>query len=290
MADKVRLCAPAKVNLTLGVRGRLPSGYHALESLVAFAAYGDVLTFEKASATSFASNMSGGNDNLVMRAHDALQSHIGQTLPVAIRLQKNLPIAAGLGGGSSDAAACLRGLIKLFALPVSAADLSRLALSLGADVPVCLAAQPAWMTDIGGALTPIGDLPAADIVLVNPRQALSTPLVFDTLQAGPLAAAKPLPPVFSGFDVMADYLRQHGNDLQAPALSLVADIADCLKALVTAGGHYVAMSGSGSSCFALCPTGEGAAIAQAYGALRADDWLVATALVSARNAEIDELF
>ena len=290
MADKVRLCAPAKVNLSLGVRGRLPSGYHALESLVAFAAYGDVLTLEKASTTSFSSNMPDGDDNIVMRAHEALQAHMGQPLTVAINLQKNLPIAAGLGGGSSDAAACLRGLIALFGLPLSAEDLSRLALSLGADVPVCLAAQPVWMTDIGGALTPIGDLPAADIVLVNPRQALSTPMVFEALQAGPPIAAKPPPPVFSCFDSMADYLRQHGNDLQVPAVSMVADIADCLESLMAAGGHYVAMSGSGASCFALCPAGEGAAIAQAYRAIRADDWLVATALVSAGNAEIDQLF
>ncbi len=289
MADTLRLCAPAKVNLSLGVRGRLPSGYHALESLVAFAAYGDVLTLEKANSTSFSSNMAG-DDNLVMRAHDALQTHIGQALPVSIHLQKNLPIAAGVGGGSSDAAACLRGLVELFALPVSAADLSHLALQLGADVPVCLTARPVWMTDIGGALAPIGDLPAADIVLVNPRQQLSTPMVFEALQAGPVSAAKPLPPVFSCFDDLNEYLRQHGNDLQAPAISLVADIADCLDDLASAGGHYVAMSGSGASCFALCPVGQGAAVAQNYAARRPDDWLVATALVSAGNAEIDQLF
>jgi 4-diphosphocytidyl-2-C-methyl-D-erythritol kinase len=297
MSELIRLCAPAKINLSLRVRGKLDNGYHALESLVAFAAFGDTLSVQKSDETRFTSNMSapikadmGHEGNLVVAAHTALEQALGRSLPTQMHLEKALPIAAGLGGGSSDAAACLRGLMRLHQLSPSGLDLPALALSLGADVPVCLRANPAWMTGIGETITQLHDFPACDIVLVNPRLALSTRKVFETLQAGALKPALDRPPSLLSYAALIDFVQTQQNDLQAPAIACLPQIADCLAALSRAAVDFVAMSGSGATCFALCEAGGGAAVADAYRRDRPDDWVVAAPLVSAGNAEIDQLF
>jgi 4-diphosphocytidyl-2-C-methyl-D-erythritol kinase len=285
----LRLSAPAKINLSLKVLGRREDGYHILDSLVAFADIGDQLILEKAENTNFGVSgpfaVSAGEDNLVRRAHAALEAHIGAALPCRMALQKNLPIAAGLGGGSADAAATLRGLKNLFELDEAA--LLSIAEKLGADVPVCLDSAPAMMGGIGHDVERLADLPPFDIVLVNPRQTLKTADVFAALSLnGPNEAMAP--PNFDTAAVLLDFVKQQGNDLQAVACRLVPDIHACLAALDESGFAYSAMSGSGASCFGLCTPGSGHAMAARYRTLREKDWVVAGRLIGAGDTKIDK--
>jgi 4-diphosphocytidyl-2-C-methyl-D-erythritol kinase len=212
---------------------------------------------------------------------------MGAALPCHIELHKNLPIAAGLGGGSADAAAALRGLAQLYNLDAPLVDLAQ---SLGADVPVCLDSAPAMMRGIGHDIERLPDLPPMDIVLVNPRQALATADVFAALPLSSLekSDAMPAPPRFDTAAALLDVVKQQGNDLQDAACGIVPDIADCLAALKTCGFAYHAMSGSGASCFGLCAPGSGRAMAARYRTLREKDWVVAGRLIGAGDAKIDE--
>ena len=175
--------APAKVNLYLHVTGRRPDGYHLLDSLIVFADLCDTVTAAPAERLSltlagpFADALDGA-DNLVSRAARALAAHAGRPPRATLRLVKHVPVAAGLGGGSSDAAAALRALIRLWGLSIEADELARLALELGADVPVCLAGHACFVGGIGDALTPAPALPSAPILLVNPGVAVPTTEVF----------------------------------------------------------------------------------------------------------------
>lgn len=301
LPDAKTVFAPAKVNLSLRVRGRLDNGYHLLESLVAFADIGDQLDVQKSDKTSFSSLMTDP-DNLVQRAHATLEAALGRSLNVTMTLEKNLPIAAGLGGGSSDAAACLRALIDLFGPVPDALDVAALALELGADVPVCLHPTASWMAGMGEQVTRLSAFPAADIVLVNPRQALSTAHVFEALQASSdIAPAQPPPRGFDSFDALIGFLQAAGNDLTAPACAHLPVIRSCLEtladaqadaqadALTQAAPHYIAMSGSGASCFCLCAPGTGARVAAAYRQRRNDDWVMAGRLIGPGDTEIDQL-
>ncbi len=190
MPEKLIITAPAKVNLSLRVTGRRDDGYHELESLVAFAGLGDTLELCKASVTrltveGLAAEGWGAvpvdESNLIIRALRCLEAHIGISLVTDIRLHKNLPVAGGLGGGSADAAAVLNGLIRLFELDMSEVQCAELARALGADVPVCLAPVPGWLTGTGVDIMRLDSLPAADIILINPRIALPTEKVFAAL-------------------------------------------------------------------------------------------------------------
>ena len=281
--------APAKVNLTLTVRGRRPDGYHALESLVAFADIADRLLLEKTDTTAFA--LEGPfadalaetpcSDNLVLQAHAALEQKTGRKLPTKFVLHKNLPVASGLGGGSADAAACLRGLTAAYGLGISPPDMHLLAMELGADVPVCLASQAVWMSGIGDVLTPLpAALPSADIVLVNPLVGLSTADVFASAGfATVLRDAQNPPARFADLAALCAFLAAQGNDLQPAAQTLQPVIADCLAALAGPQTLYAAMSGSGASCFALTAPGGGASLATEYGDKRPQDWVRAGSLV-----------
>lgn len=291
------LLAPAKINLSLHICGRRDDGYHALESLVAFADIGDRLTFEKADRSSL--DVDGGfapdlvrqssGDNLIEMAHKRLENALGVTLNCRITVHKNLPIAAGLGGGSADAAAALRGLNRFFALDVPHIVLSKLAQELGADIPVCLSPRPAWMRGIGHDVTRLPDLPEADIVLVNPRVDLPTATVFESLSAAPqVAPPQPIPQQFSDLAALTAFIASQGNGLYETATAHVPDIEDCLSHLRANGAAYAAMSGSGASCFALVEAGAGADVATAYQAHRPTDWVAAGRLIGARDTEIDE--
>ena len=283
--------APAKVNLSLRVRGRRADGFHELESLVAFASVGDILELHHADRTTFESAPPDARDNnIVTAAHAALEARVGCALPVRLRLEKKLPIAAGLGGGSADAAACFRGLNRLFELGLSFAELSALGEKLGADVPVCLAAMPHYMTGIGEKLTP-KKLPPADIVLVHPRVSLPTKKVFAALEASEnLAAPSPPLPDFSVLETLADFVRGIGNDLTTPALKIVPQIADCLSVLENLSGcSYAAMSGSGAACFGLFPLGAGAGACVAYRQARPQDWAEAGCLIGAGDTKIHQV-
>ena len=274
--------APAKVNLYLHVRGRREDGYHLLDSLAVFPRTGDRLWAEPGPGLSlsvsgpFADALGAGPDNLVLRAAEALARRRPGAARAALHLEKILPVASGIGGGSSDAGAALRLLSRLWGCPVP----EDLALALGADVPVCLAARPARMEGAGERLSPAPRLPGCWMVLANPGVAVPTGRVFAALDCrenppGP-------PPPATGFDAVAplvDWLRTQRNDLEGPAVACCPAIGDVLEALSDA--PLARMSGSGATCFALWP-GEAEALAQADRLRRArPGWWVAAAPVPA---------
>jgi len=282
--------APAKVNLTLSVLGRRPDGYHALESLVAFADIGDGLSF--APDGELALTVSGPRagqageaaDNLVIKAALALAERVPDLRLGTFHLDKRLPVAAGLGGGSADAAAALRLLARANDVAVYDARLFEAARATGADVPVCLDPRPRLMRGIGEILSAPLTLPPLPAVLVNPGIALSTKSVFVRWSA----AAEP--PAFDlsqfaaplGRDECLQLLALHGNDLESPAIALEPTIADVLAALRAVPGCRLArMSGSGATCFALFAAAAAAIEgAQKLAAAYPQWWVRATALGS----------
>ncbi len=278
MRSTIHEQSKAKVNLALHVIGRRADGYHLLDSVVAFADCGDRLSFAMAERDQltlrgrFASALPADNTNIVMKAVLLLRQHAerhGANVPsVAITLEKNLPVASGIGGGSANAAATLRGLVALLELKIGEAELSALALSLGADVPVCLAQKYCRMGGIGDIVTHLGRAPAPAIVLVNPRVSQPTQAVFEKfgLAKGDWHSGE--------LDVLN--LQTWRNDLTAPALLLLPVIADVLAALrdVPVLTH-VSMSGSGATCFGLANSIEDAERAAQVLAGRFPDWWVA---------------
>ena len=274
MAAEVEGLARAKVNLALHVTGRREDGYHLLDSLVAFADFGDVVRVRPAEDLSLtvtgpmAAGLGAGEDNLVLRAARLMGR------PAAITLEKSLPLASGIGGGSADAAATLQAMARLFGLdlPDPAA-----VLGLGADVPVCLLGRPARMAGIGEDLTPIS-LPPAYLVLVNPGFAVSTPQVFRALTRRdnpPLGTI----PGFADARDLAAWLTATRNDLQAAAVTLRPEIAEVLAVIEATPDCLLArMSGSGATCFGLYAEARAAARAAARLA-RAGWWVQAGALV-----------
>jgi 4-diphosphocytidyl-2-C-methyl-D-erythritol kinase len=257
--DRLTETAPAKVNLYLHVTGRRDDGYHLLDSLVVFAGIGDTLRAEPAATLSlrldgpFAAMLAGQPDNLVLRAARALATATRTARGAALCLEKRLPVASGIGGGSADAAATLRLLCRLWELPVDAGTLSRLAEQLGADVPVCLRGRPARMQGIGERLETAPALPACGILLVNPGVALSTADVFRARQ-GPWSTPAPLPSAWRTASALARDLGEFRNDLQPAAVRLRPVIGSVLAALGTSPNCLLArMSGSGATCFGLYP-------------------------------------
>ncbi len=254
--------APAKVNLFLHVVGRRDDGYHELDSLAVFPGAADRLEAIPAPDLTlqvggpFGAGLGGGPDNLVLRAARALAEQAGVSAGARLVLEKHLPVASGIGGGSADAAAALRLLARLWGLSIPDQMLAAIALRLGADVPVCLASRPARMAGLGDRLGPAPGLPRFGMVLANPRVGVSTPEVFRT-RTGPFSAPAHLPQAWSGVDAMADGLRGLSNDLETPALQLCPPIADVLAWLRAQPGCLLArMSGSGATCFGLFAPGE----------------------------------
>lgn len=267
--------APAKVNLYLHVTGRRPDGYHLLDSLAVFCPVGDRLRATVAEALTltvegpFGAALAGERDNLVLRAARALDGEAG----ARVVLEKFLPVASGIGGGSADAAATLRLLCRLWELPVGASqgDLARgalasIALELGADVPVCLASRAARMGGVGEALGPAPAMPAVGMVLVNPGVALATALVFRA-RSGGFSGLAGLPSAWADAAAMAGDLARLRNDLEPPAIALCPVIGTVLAALAATPGCLLArMSGSGATCFGLfrdAAAAEAAALALA---------------------------
>jgi 4-diphosphocytidyl-2-C-methyl-D-erythritol kinase len=257
--------APAKINLFLRIVGRRADGYHLLDSLAVFADVGDVLRAESADGLSlavegeFAAGLHGEIDNLVLRAARLLAAETGITPRARLVLDKRLPVASGIGGGSADAAATLRLLCRLWRIAPDTAALARIATALGADVPVCLANRAARMGGIGERLSPAPALPECGILLVNPGVAVATPEVFRG-RTGAFSDAATLPAGWSDPMAMARDLAALGNDLQAPAIQLQPVIADVLAALTALPGCLLArMSGSGATCFSLFATPDAAA-------------------------------
>lgn len=253
--------APAKVNLFLHVGPPKPNGRHDLDSLVMFTGTGaaDHLTIEAADSLSvsvagpYAAAAGAGEDNLVLQAARALQAATGTRQGARLTLKKWLPVAAGIGGGSSDAATALRLLTKLWG--VDPAHAAALAPGLGGDVPVALGGQPALMRGEGERVTPLPALPVLAAVLINPGIPCATGPVFqahDAAGGGAGFAEVDAFPAFSGARALAAWLGDQRNDLEAPAIALVPEIGAVLEFLRDQPGVLLArMSGSGATCFAL---------------------------------------
>lgn len=259
----VELFAPAKVNLYLHVTGRREGdGYHLLDSLVVFAGTGDRLSFAPSDQLTLTIQGPGAwllkadDDNLVLRAARLLAEALGRPAQAAITLEKHLPVASGIGGGSADAAATLRGLLSLWDAELDEEALTRIGLKLGADLPVCLAGRPTQMSGIGDILTPAVALPPAWLVLVNPRIALSTPAVFKA-RTGDFTPAAPLTEPPPDAQSLAEALGERRNDLAHPAILLEPTVAAMLAAIAETEGCLLSrMSGSGATCFGLYATEE----------------------------------
>lgn len=280
MAVTISETAPAKVNLALHVTGRRDDGYHLLDTLVTFTQAGDRVTVGPAESDTlalsgrFADGLPADGSNLVARARDMLRALAGsRAFPVAIRLEKNLPVASGIGGGSSDAAAALRALVRLWGLDLPAGALAAAALPLGADLPMCLAARPLLARGIGEALTPVAGLPPLPIVLANPGVAVATPSVFRALARRDNPPLAPLPER-PGIAALVDWLAAARNDLEAPALSVAPEISSCLAALRGNGAMLARMSGSGATCFGIFASRQDAAQAAAAIAAAQPSWYI----------------
>lgn len=254
-----------------------------LDSLVVFADCGDRLQAEPAPGLSltvggpFAAGLAAEADNLVLRAARALAAAGGVDAGARLHLEKHLPVASGIGGGSADAAAALRLLRTLWDVRLEQPALDRLALRLGADVPVCLHGRPARMSGVGETLAPAPALPPCHLVLVNPGVAVSTPAVFQA-RSGGFSAAAELPAGWADAAAMAAALARLGNDLEAPARSLCPVIGEVLAALAAQPGCLLArMSGSGATCFGLFADAAAAARGAA-GVARPGWWVRASAV------------
>ncbi len=252
--------ARAKVNLWLKVVGRRADGYHLLDSLIAFADLADSLDAAPADQLSLAVDgpaapaLAGEADNLVLEAARLLADRTGAAPRAALRLIKRIPVAAGLGGGSADAAAALQALADLWRVALPVEELFDLAARLGADVPMCLAGHAALVSGIGEKLAPAPALPPCGLLLVNPAQALPTADVF-AARRGNFSTALPLARPWSDLAGLVEALAARGNDLTAAATVLCPAIADVLALLRGSPAvRYAAMTGSGATCFALYDT------------------------------------
>lgn len=272
--------ARAKINLFLRVIGRRADGYHLLQSLVGFTDLSDRLSVAPADTLSlevsgpFAAECAAADDNLVSRAARLLAHEAGRPLGAALTLIKNIPVAAGLGGGSADAAAALLLLRDHWGLAPAPARLQALALRLGADVPVCLGRRAALVGGMGEVLMPAPPLPRAGVVLANPRRALPTQAVFAHLQP-PYQEILPPPHGFADSPALAQEIARYGNGLTAAAQALCPPIGEVLGALSALPGALVAqMSGSGATCFALFKDAPAARLAGAVLAQQRAEWFV----------------
>ena len=281
-AVSIRRRAPAKVNLYLHVLNLRPDGYHDVDSLIAFAGVFDEIEASPAARPRltltgpFARQLDAvdRDANLVVLAARALAAASGGDAGAALVLCKNLPVAAGLGGGSSDAAAALRALRELWDLDVSEGELRAVAGGLGADVPACLGRSPVYAGGIGDVLDPAPALPDAWFVLVNPGVPLATAEVFRRHGPARSAAARFRDPPADAA-ALADLLSRRSNDLEAAAVRLAPAVADVIDALRGLDGCLLArMSGSGATCFGLFADADAAASAAAEVAAARPAWWV----------------
>ncbi|MGE0739938.1 MAG: 4-(cytidine 5'-diphospho)-2-C-methyl-D-erythritol kinase [Hyphomonadaceae bacterium] len=282
----VRVFAPAKINLTLQVGRPRDDGMHPLQSVTTFANVGDWVEARPADTLSlsvsgpFAAGL-GGDDNLVLRAARALAADVGRAPHAALSLEKNLPVASGIGGGSSDAAATLKALNQLWSLGLAEAGLTPIARQLGADVPVCVTAWPAWMTGDGEHVAPM-QAPALHGVLINPLTPLPTAEVFrafDQMQLG--GAFEPsAPPAWPDAEAAFAGIATLGNDLTAPARALCPALAHVEGAVADDPRvRAVTLSGSGATVVALTNDESSAAELARELATREREWWIAPVLL-----------
>ena len=278
----IKEAAPAKINLFLHVGDKRADGFHPLQSLAVFTQAGDVLDIAPAADLSlgidgpFAAGLAGEGDNLVLRAARALGGIDGARLT----LTKNLPVASGIGGGSADAAAALRGLARLWNLHKDEAGLREIAAGLGSDIPVCVLSTPSFMEGRGEVLRPVMSLPRVPMLLVNPGVAVPTRDVFAALQnRSGVEMVLPRGEFRDTADLLR-FLETTANDLQEPAQKLQPVIGEVLCALGALPGALVArMSGSGATCFALFPDDDCCARAADNLRKTAPGWWIAPTFV-----------
>jgi 4-diphosphocytidyl-2-C-methyl-D-erythritol kinase len=321
--DRLIVFAPAKINLCLHVGDKRADGFHDLESLVVFVDAGDVLHFERANDLSlsitgpFADALSNGDDNLVLKAARLLANRSNADCGARLSLQKNLPVASGIGGGSADAAAVLRGLVSLWNLDISSDELHAVAAELGSDVPVCLKSAPARMEGRGERVIPISEFPYCWLLLINPLVSVSTAEVFRKLGRSshpPLEGGSKSslsgsekrisgrgkatfsenspspknPPDFStlpqgeggNFSIasLVRFLGETKNDLEAPAREIAPEIGAVLHDIAREPGVLLTrMSGSGATCFGIFADGGAAITAAKSIESRQANWWVTAA-------------
>ncbi|MHC1549868.1 4-(cytidine 5'-diphospho)-2-C-methyl-D-erythritol kinase [Phyllobacterium sp. K27] len=264
LEQTISLTAPAKINLALHVTGRRNDGYHLLDSLVVFANFGDRISVARSRVDSFRVTGPYGHSvpadasNLVLKARDRLRAEFpDQAFPVSVDLEKHLPIASGIGGGSSDAASTLRALVSLWNVNLDPVDLNNIGLALGADLPMCLHGRPLIARGIGEELEAVTAIPRLPMVLVNNGTAVSTPQVFGALKKQDNPGLPTLPRFGSVNDVCA-YLEQTENHLYAATVELLPIIGDTMDALCSTSPRLARMSGSGATCFAIYDSDEAA--------------------------------
>ena len=280
-AAGVTVAAPAKLNLYLHILGRR-DGYHILDSLIAFADCCDLVTASPGDKLGlrvkgpFGEALDGDDDNLVLRAARGLADMAGLAPRARLVLNKRLPVAAGIGGGSADAAAALRALCTLWDVQPDTDQLQALALSLGADVPVCLDGRARFVGGVGEDLEPAPTLPAAGLVLVNPGQPLSTPEVFGA-RAGAFSSGGRFETAPTDAAALCALLEKRDNDLTEAAIRLVPAITDVLSELAATKDCLLArMSGSGATCFGIYQGSARARSAAERLSKRRPEWWVAT--------------
>lgn len=287
MSGAITEFAPAKINLSLRVGRAREDGYHPLDSLVTFADWGDTITVRDEIALMMSMSGEASEDlieeenNLVLRAARALQDHAGIDTGAMIHLHKEIPVAAGLGGGSADAAATLRALNQLWALDLELDELAQIGLSIGADVPACVYSRPLRMRGIGEWIELIDNFPAFNAVLINPGVKVSTGKVFaafDETQPAELKEARGRGPN------VLDWLSREPNSLERPAMRVQPKIKKALQWLDRQDGvDLVRMSGSGASCFAIFEDDADAEkAADAY-----DGFSVEVGLAGFKDGELD---
>lgn len=279
--------APAKINLYLHVTGRLDNGYHTLDSLVAFADIGDQLEIEPAQDFEFQikgpySNSFGSKErdasphsaNLVVQAAWALAQATQKIPNIRATLTKNLPIASGIGGGSSDAAAMIWGLLEWWGISSQSHFLPGLMARLGADVPVCLSCKPSRIRGIGDIIDTAPDMAEVALVLVNPAKPCITADIF-RLYGGSFKEPQSMPETLADFDTLIAFLGEQDNDLYDAACGMVPEIGNVINALDGQAGCALArMSGSGATCFGLFKDEETAKAAAATIKEENPDWWV----------------
>jgi 4-diphosphocytidyl-2-C-methyl-D-erythritol kinase len=281
--------ARAKINLTLHVLGKRPDGYHELDSLVVFADFYDRLSFTPGpeDRLSIEGPFGGAIDgeNLILKAKRVVSGWLGQEISGEFRLEKNIPVAAGVGGGSSDAAAAIRVLLKACGHQGGVEEFIEKAAAIGADVPVCLYNRAAWMRGLGERVTPALDIAPLPAILVNPRIKVSTAEVFKRLAAVPLLPGEAPFPALAGADLTspekaAAALRHGRNDLEPPAVAIEPAVERTLAAIRGQEGCLLArLSGSGPTCFGLFPTQENAkSAAEALGREHPGWWVAPVTL------------
>ncbi|MEX0344860.1 MAG: 4-(cytidine 5'-diphospho)-2-C-methyl-D-erythritol kinase [Rhizobiaceae bacterium] len=281
LEPSTQILAPAKINLALHVVGQRTDGYHLIETLCVFAEDGDRLVVSDSARDEFeicgpfANAVPASGHNLVMAARDALRTSFAEEAagPVAIRLEKNVPVAAGLGGGSSDAAAALILLSRHWQLELDNGTLAKTGLPIGADIPMCVHAVPLIARGVGEAIETIADFPSLAMVLVNPGVPVPTGDIFAGLKS---KQNPPLPALPCDLTVtsLIDWLSSTRNDLQPPAGSLVPEIAESLHALEGSGAVSARMTGSGATCFGIFRSMDEALAAERIIASDYPQWFV----------------